>query len=273
MQVYPRDFRDALAAIPLAGEVMELRAVVMRALGLIGITRAYFLAPLTSDPRVGRILTNAGFAGSWARRYAPWMHRIDPLPGVAVETAGAFVWPDALDPAQLTQPQRRYLEMVARFGMGRGIGAACYGPHGRSGFLGAGWDQPGAPSADELHWVHHVGQLSFQRYCLLHRQVQAYPALSARELEVLGWMSEGKSNPVIAEIIGVSRATVDIYVRRIFGKLDVTDRTAACLRGYALGYTVSGDYKLLVRNLSGGTLGPEPEVISSPPVSPRPVNT
>ncbi|THF74113.1 MAG: LuxR family transcriptional regulator, partial [Sulfitobacter sp. SK025] len=32
---------------------------------------------------------------------------------------------------------------------------------------------------------------------------------------------------VIAEIMGLSRHTVDTIIRRMFGKLDVTDRTRA----------------------------------------------
>ena len=55
-------------------------------------------------------------------------------------------------------------------------------------------------------------------------------------------MCEGKSNSVIAQILEISSSSVDMYVRRIFAKLDVTDRTAACLRGYSLGLTVTGEY-------------------------------
>jgi DNA-binding CsgD family transcriptional regulator len=52
--------------------------------------------------------------------------------------------------------------------------------------------------------------------------------LSTREREVLHWLSEGKTNADIAQILGVSLATVKTHVGRIFEKLHVETRTAAC---------------------------------------------
>lgn len=60
--------------------------------------------------------------------------------------------------------------------------------------------------------------------------------LSDRELEILRWVAQGKSNATISEILSISAGTVDTYLRRIFEKLDVTDRTAAAVRGVSNGY-------------------------------------
>ena len=60
--------------------------------------------------------------------------------------------------------------------------------------------------------------------------------LSDRELETLRWVAQGKSNAVIAEILEISGGTVDTYLRRIFEKLGVADRTAAAVRGVSYGY-------------------------------------
>ena len=46
-------------------------------------------------------------------------------------------------------------------------------------------------------------------------------ALSPREREVLALMAEGKSNPGIAEALGVSLAAVEKHVTRIFQRLDL----------------------------------------------------
>jgi len=51
--------------------------------------------------------------------------------------------------------------------------------------------------------------------------------LSRREAEVLTWVTEGKTNPEIAVILGVSARTVQTHLDRIFRKLDVETRTAA----------------------------------------------
>lgn len=51
--------------------------------------------------------------------------------------------------------------------------------------------------------------------------------LSARELEVLGLVGEGKTNRQIAEELYLSVRTVDRHVSRIFDKLGVSSRAAA----------------------------------------------
>ncbi len=60
-------------------------------------------------------------------------------------------------------------------------------------------------------------------------------ALTPRELEVLGLLVKGKSNPQIAQELTISRATAKTHVERIIGKLGVSDRTQAALRAFELG--------------------------------------
>ena len=60
-------------------------------------------------------------------------------------------------------------------------------------------------------------------------------ALTPRELEVLGLLTQGKSNPQIAQELVISRATAKTHVERIIGKLGVSDRTQAALRAIELG--------------------------------------
>jgi len=51
--------------------------------------------------------------------------------------------------------------------------------------------------------------------------------LTAREGEVLSWLSKGKSNRDIADILGLSPRTVDKHLEQIYAKLGVENRTAA----------------------------------------------
>jgi DNA-binding CsgD family transcriptional regulator len=51
--------------------------------------------------------------------------------------------------------------------------------------------------------------------------------LTPRELEVLRWITDGKSNAEIAIILGVSAGTAKIHVEHILSKLGVENRTAA----------------------------------------------
>ncbi|MDY6984412.1 MAG: helix-turn-helix transcriptional regulator, partial [Pseudomonadota bacterium] len=51
--------------------------------------------------------------------------------------------------------------------------------------------------------------------------------LTTRESQVLYWISNGKTNREIAEILGMSPRTVNKHLEQIFPKLGVENRTAA----------------------------------------------
>jgi DNA-binding CsgD family transcriptional regulator len=51
--------------------------------------------------------------------------------------------------------------------------------------------------------------------------------LSKRETEILGWIVQGKTNPEIGTILGISRRTVQKHLERIYVRLGVENRHAA----------------------------------------------
>lgn len=51
--------------------------------------------------------------------------------------------------------------------------------------------------------------------------------LSTRESEILGWVAQGKTNPEISMIPGISHRTVQKHLEQIYIKLGVENRTAA----------------------------------------------
>lgn len=53
------------------------------------------------------------------------------------------------------------------------------------------------------------------------------PGLSGREVEVLALVAKGMTNAEIGRALHISEATVKTHLLRTFGKLDVSDRTAA----------------------------------------------
>ena len=54
--------------------------------------------------------------------------------------------------------------------------------------------------------------------------------LTARATETLLWLSQGKTNPDIAAILGITESTVKKHVQEIFEKLGVETRGAATVR-------------------------------------------
>ncbi len=59
--------------------------------------------------------------------------------------------------------------------------------------------------------------------------------LTERELEVLALVAAGRSNAEVARMLWVSQATVKLHLSHIYGKLGVTNRTAAAVWAHAHG--------------------------------------
>ena len=58
--------------------------------------------------------------------------------------------------------------------------------------------------------------------------------LTSREVEILNWVEQGKSNSEIAQILSISHLTVKNHVQKILRKLDVQNRAQAVAKGIAL---------------------------------------
>jgi DNA-binding NarL/FixJ family response regulator len=68
-----------------------------------------------------------------------------------------------------------------------------------------------------------------------HVRGPARPTLTPRQMEVLGGIARGLSNPDIGRELFISEATVKSHVTRIFDRLGVSDRTAAVTAAIAGG--------------------------------------
>lgn len=95
---------------------------------------------------------------------------------------------------------------------------------------------PAVSFRDEKLRLQYMGRLSVNEFLLrLARDTSSdSPAefskelgLTTREGEVLSWLSKGKTNRDIAQILGLSPRTVDKHLEQIYAKLGVENRTAA----------------------------------------------
>jgi DNA-binding NarL/FixJ family response regulator len=72
------------------------------------------------------------------------------------------------------------------------------------------------------------------------RGTEQMESLTPREVEVLRLLSQGQTNPQIAQNLLVSRGTVKIHVQHIISKLGVSDRTQAAVRAIEAGLLGGG---------------------------------
>ena len=64
--------------------------------------------------------------------------------------------------------------------------------------------------------------------------------LTKREIEVLSLVIEGRSSKEVADLLYVSKRTVDFHLANIYDKLNVTNRVQAFRRAVRLGL-ISGE--------------------------------
>lgn len=77
----------------------------------------------------------------------------------------------------------------------------------------------------------------FQRHAAAHATAEI--PLTARELQVLAMIADGRSNKQIARALGISDKTVKAHCGHIFNRLGVTDRTQAAI--WALQHHVASE--------------------------------
>lgn len=201
---------------------------------------AYFVANRAGPggSRKGFNVVHHGFSREVTRAYIDegWGEK-DPGPPFVLARGIAMRWFEIWDVIEPDDEQREFYQRMHQAGLGNGLMFPVYGPGGRNGNISVGrMADPAVLDTAPAEEMHIFAQSAHMRLCqLLPDKPALEKPLSARELEILDWVARGKSNSVIADILELSGATVDTYLRRIYDKLDVSDRTSAAVRGVGMG--------------------------------------
>jgi len=120
---------------------------------------------------------------------------------------------------------------------GEGVCIPTYGPLRHNGSFAISLGKEGETSSQlKLLRLQMYFQQGHIRICeLLEQRRSARIKFTEREKDVLEWLAQGKSNSVIADILGISSATVSNYLANIFLKLNTRDRVSTALRANAIG--------------------------------------
>jgi DNA-binding CsgD family transcriptional regulator len=163
--------------------------------------------------------------------------RLDIVPRAALAAGMPIRWTDVWRSSELTSEEREFLGSMRAINFSDGFSMPCYGPNNRNAVVGISKMRPDADtSPSHMSLLHFAAQAAHLRICALFAdEVTRDRQLSTREKEILDWVARGKSNGVIAEILAISPGTVDTYMRRIYEKLEVSDRTSAAVKGVGLG--------------------------------------
>ena len=193
-----------------------------------------------NDPGpVGEGIATDGFPEEWVTYYiGNNLARVDPIPELGARLAKRLFWSPIRALMKADDRGDAYLKDLERAGLGDGLAIQVFGPRLRNAYVGLGFGIQNKPrlKAEDVFVLQCAAQIAHIRYCdLTSAGYGPSAALSPREIEVLRWMARGKSTSVIADILGLSRYTVDTITRRMFTKLKVNDRTNAVIRGLGSG--------------------------------------
>ncbi|WP_299046388.1 LuxR C-terminal-related transcriptional regulator [uncultured Tateyamaria sp.] len=236
------DLNAATDRIFAARSIPMLRRTLFRLLRGLRFRRiAYIHAALGRNDY--HFMDQVGFPRDFVVSYAgarndPESHINDPFPVASRQCAFPVRWAAFTQSADLSYRHAAFVDTLRARGIGDGLSVHVAGPSGRDGYFALGYGRYGIDaSAREMAHVQLICQAAHNMLCYLspdgNRVIRV--ALSQREIEVLHWIAHGKSNSVIAEILGVSRHTVNTLCRRSFEKLGVSDRVSAVIIALRLG--------------------------------------
>ena len=156
---------------------------------------------------------------------------IDPVLAHSFRSRRAFLWEEVAAKPTLGKQQRDFLEECRAFGVHSGAVFPLFGPANRCDVISISRRNRAAVDGSRLPHILAVCTQTWWRYVDL-TEPSCNPAvketpLTARETEVLEWVKHGKTNPEIAEIMGLSAKTIEFHVANALNKLRATNRITA----------------------------------------------
>jgi LuxR family quorum sensing-dependent transcriptional regulator len=213
-------FSELLASADTARKVTE---ALHRALQPFGVEACLVaqLAPTTTPSPAPAILADL-WPSAWSRHYfSKGLVARDPCAAQCLRSSQLFSW-RSIAQKRLQREERAVMETAADFGLRDGF---CLPVHGATGEIGvislAG--QSLEHSRRGRFVIEAAGYCSYQKLGRL-RQASVRPVLTKRQAEVCDWVAAGKSLPEIAEILGISRETVERHLKDSRARLGAANR-------------------------------------------------
>jgi len=205
------------------------------ALGFDYVTYGY-RAPLpVSNPRIVML---SNYPQAWRDRYVQAAYvRVDPTVQHAAKSRAPLVWSEAL-----FANARPLWEEAQSFGLAFGWAQSCVDGLGVRGMLTLARSHEPLSQLEldakqqQMRCLAHVAHTALSRSLRAKLPGESGDELTNREVEVLKWTADGKSAQDIADILALSKNTVDFHIRNAVTKMQAANKTAAAVRAAMLGY-------------------------------------
>lgn len=232
------DFIEAANQVGTTHSLIELFEKALESLGVNKFVYTY----MTHQEKIGHEAAPGiikSYPEGWMKHYVENNYAVhDPTCKVALQSPYPFAWQDLQTAFDLSPRETQVMEEAKDAGIKNGISVSIHDPSGDVvGFGFASDDCHGSTSKTTLRKIHLLAHQFHMAYTDLYTKSPEsirLPeiSLSDKERDVLFWCSRGKSNGVIADILGISEYTVNFHFRNIFRKLGTNSRMVAVLIAY-----------------------------------------
>lgn len=203
-----------------------------------GYDKAVF-SLMTDHPSIGEKALHGFltvYPDDWMKYYREHdCHEVDPVFQLIISMPGAFFWSDAIRKlsqtprfgGQIRSEWQKLLHEAKDAGLADGIGVSIVNSSGEIAGFGISRTQPeDEQNIKSLADIFLLSSVFYDKYLGFYEADQA-PHLTEREKDVLNWSASGKTDWEIAQITGISRATVRFHWNNIFQKMGTNNKMAA----------------------------------------------
>lgn len=226
-----------IATLSSITDVLELVRVAVVKLG--ANRTSYHLTPKLRSQTDRKVeLATSGYSKEWLALYEEAdFRKYDPIPDIVMQHGEPMFWQKALASRRLNENEQEYVKQREAHGLHEGIGIPLFGPKGRNAYSAFTFDPAELIFDDRIiATVAAIAGAAHIRLCnIIEKKHERKVQLSERETQVIQLIAHGRSNKAIAADLDIGGSTADTYVRRVFAKLDVSDRTGASIRALELG--------------------------------------
>lgn len=218
-----------LAGLPSISDAYQLAEATVAVSGLVGL-RTVMAGALLVDGRGPEARFDFGnWPPEWMARYTAEVFVTDPLVVEARRRFVPFTWTELEAEGHLSRDMAAAIAAARANGWQDGFAVPIHGPVGYLGLVSFAGGELDLSAMDRalLLALAHAAHLKGRALAGARESGTSAAALSARELQVMGWVASGKSDWEIGQILGIAESTAHFHVEQAKRKLRVRSRVQA----------------------------------------------
>lgn len=228
--------QDVLGQLSEASEPSQVLEQIRVAAGHLGFEQcAYGLRIFVPFTRPKTLMLST-YDERWNRRYLDAGYlQIDPTVAHGVRSRAPVIWSD-----EVFRGAPQMWDEARSFGLRIGWAQSVFEADARVGMLSLARSCEPLTAAEMrakdplLQWLVSTAHRALSPY-LGESPLDGLEPLTSRQVEVLRWTADGKTSEEIAEILGVSKPTVNYHIRNAIAKLRANNKNSAVARSSRLG--------------------------------------